>query len=219
MKPEESLEEPPRVKIHCNRHEKMKLFRKLDEGGRLGMVSEEEVYAGYQAGLFSVMKDAGADRLIFDSRPFNQLEKPMGRWVKGMASINPLLDIQLLEDEICLVHSTDLRDFYYAFKISGEREARNSLVGAVSPSDFKDFKCFREDLAGKKRVFLSLRTLAMGDSLAVEIAQTAHLGILVQAGLLGRDTLISNELSVPRSSFFGGVVIDDLVFFERMFAT
>lgn len=216
MKPEESLEEPPRVKIHCNRHEKMKLFRKLDEGGRLGMVSEEEVYAGYQAGLFSVMKDAGADRLIFDSRPFNQLERPMGRWVKGMASINPLLDIQLLEDEICLVHSTDLRDFYYAFKISGEREARNSLVGAVSPSDFEDFKCFRKDLTGKKRVFLSLRTLAMGDSLAVEIAQTAHLGILVQAGLLGRDTLISNELSVPRSSFFGGVVIDDLVFFERM---
>jgi len=72
-------------------------------------VSEEEVYAGYQAGLFSVMKDADADCLIFVSRPFNQLERPMGRWVKGMASINPLLDIQLLDDEVCLVHSRPSR--------------------------------------------------------------------------------------------------------------
>ena len=79
MKPEESLEAPPRVKIHCNRFEKMRLFKKLDSGGRLGMVSEKEVYAGYQAGLFCVMKDAEADRLIFDSRPFNQLERPLGR--------------------------------------------------------------------------------------------------------------------------------------------
>lgn len=33
MKLEDSLDEPPRVKIHCNRHEKMRLFRKLDGGG------------------------------------------------------------------------------------------------------------------------------------------------------------------------------------------
>ena len=55
--PEESWEEPPAVKIHCSTSEKWKLFRKLDACGRLGMVSEQQIYQGYQSGLFSVSKD------------------------------------------------------------------------------------------------------------------------------------------------------------------
>ena len=57
-------------------------------------------------------KDLCKDRLIFDSRPFNNLEVVPGRWVKGMASIAPLLDLQLGKDDVCLINSTDLRDFY-----------------------------------------------------------------------------------------------------------
>ena len=111
LKPEEALEEPPIVKIHCDRGEKWKLLRKLDSCGRLGVVPEDQIVRGYQAGLFCVGKDLQFDRLIFDSRPFNTLEQPLGRWVRAMASISPLLDIQLSSEEVCKVSGTDLRDF------------------------------------------------------------------------------------------------------------
>ena len=216
MSPEDSVDTIPHVVIHCNYKEKMRLFRKLDSCGRLGMVSEEEVVPGYQAGLFCVPKDLEHDRLIFDSRPFNQLETGLGRWVRAMASISPLLDLQLSEDEVCCVSGTDLRDFYYSFQISHERMIRNSLVGPMPPQLFRDFRCFRKDLEDRKLCYLCLRTLAMGDTQAVELAQTAHLGMLVQAGLVDEFNLIAMDSSVPRDPFFCGIVIDDLVLFEIM---
>lgn len=216
MLPEDNFEAIPHVVIHCDFNEKMRLFRKLDSCGRLGIVGEDEVIPGYQAGLFSVSKDLEHDRLIFDSRPFNLLEIGMGRWVRARASICPLLDLQLEEGEVCRVSGTDLRDFYYGFKISHERMIRNSLVGPLPPSLFKDFRCFRSELAHRKRCFLCLNTLAMGDAQAVELAQTAHLGILVQAGLVDESSLITMDSAVPRDPFFCGIVIDDLVLFERV---
>ena len=162
LAPEEAIVEPPPVKIHASNTERDKLFRKLDACGRLGMVDEAEVLTGYQAGLFSVIKNLKADRLIFDSRPFNTLEQPLGRWVKAMASTNPLLDLQLREDEVCLVSSTDLRDFYYSFHISSERLVRNSLVNSVWADDYADFKCYDPKVHQGRRVFFSLNTLAMG---------------------------------------------------------
>jgi hypothetical protein len=218
LRPEESVVEPPPVKIHCSLGEKMKLLRKLDDCSRLGMVPESEVLVGYQAGLFCVGKDLTHDRLIFDSRPFNTLEVPLGRWVRAMSSAMPLLDIQLEPGEQCRVSGTDLRDFYYGFLINDERLARNSLVGPVDPKQFRGFKCHRPELEDHQFCYLCLRTLAMGDAQAVELAQTAHLGLLVQAGLLDDKNLLTMDMSVPRERFLGGVVIDDLVFFEIFLA-
>lgn len=180
----------------------MRLFRKLDSSGRLGMVSESEVVAGHQAGLFCVQKHLQHDRLLFDSRPLNCLELGMERWVRAMSSVVPLLDLQLEQDEICKVSGTDLRDFYYGFRASHERMVRNALVGPLPPAMFKDVRCYRSDLSGAKRCYLSLATLAMGDSQAVELAQTAHLGILVKAGLIDEQNLLTLDGSVPRDPFF-----------------
>lgn len=215
LRPEESVAEVPSFRIHCSREEKMmKLFRKLDQCGRLGMVAESDVYSGYQAGLFSVSKDESADRMIFDSRPFNSLEVPMGRSVRAMSSIVPLLDIQVARDEVCICSGTDLRDFYCGFLISPERLSRNSLVGPVDPKLFRKFRCYRPEFENHRYCYLALNTLAMGDTQAGELAQTAHIGILVQAGLLDEPTLVSMDMAIPRENFFGGVVIDDLVLFE-----
>ena len=52
--------------------------------------------------------------------------------------------------------------------------------------------------------------------MAVELAQTAHLGILIQLGLLSETNLLAMGLPPPRDNFFGGVVIDDLVLFEKV---
>ena len=67
-------------------------MRKLDATGRLGFVGASEIYRGYQAGLFCVIKDLHADRLIFDSRPMNSLETAPGRWVYSSASGVNLID-------------------------------------------------------------------------------------------------------------------------------
>ena len=216
LSPEDSFLDVPLVRIHCSLQERKRLYAKLDSSSRLGMVGSSEVVSGYQAGLFAVAKDLCKDRLIFDSRPFNNLEVVPGRWVRGMASIAPLLDLQLSIDDVCLINSTDLRDFYYGFKISHERMIRNSLVGPVAVSECRHFRCYRPELESEGFCYLSLNSLAMGDSQAVEIAQTAHLGLLVQRGLITKSNLLTMNGSVPRSPTFAGVVIDDLVVFEVM---
>ena len=217
MRPEDSLVEPPPVKIFASETEKWKLLRKLDASGRLGAILEGEVYPGYQAGLFSIQKDGLKDRLIFDSRPWNTLEQVPQRWIKSMASAATLCEVQIGRDEICLVSGTDLREFYYSFRATHSRLVRNSLLVTVWPWELRGFQCYSPSLERQhKKVYLGLKTLAMGDSAAVELAQTAHVGLLAQSGLLSFDTLLSMELPPPRSMTMVGVVIDDLVLFERI---
>ena len=214
MDPSESLQDPPVVRIHASEEEKWSLFRKLDAAGRLGVVKASAVLPGYQSGLFAVPKDADADRLIFDSRPFNCLECGSSAWVGSMASSMNLLDLQLRPEHSCMVSGTDLRDFYYAFKIGPERLIRNTLIGPVEPSKLKGFRCYDSTLEDAGPVFLSLNSLAMGDSHAVEIAQVAHLSLLVQSGVIRKEELITMNMGLPRTPYMGGVVIDDLVLFE-----
>lgn len=86
----------------------------------------------------------------------------------------------------------------------------------MDPKELRGFRCHRPELEAFPLVYLCLNTLAMGDSQAVELAQTAHIGILSQAGILDEHNLVTMDMSVPRTRFFGGVVIDDLVLFEIM---
>lgn len=213
--PSDVVQDPPVVRIHANDIEKWKLFRKLDQAGRLGVVLESEVVTGYQSGLFAVPKDGLMDRLIFDSRPFNSLEGGSGPWVYSMASSTNILEVQLKENENLKISSTDLRDYYYAFKIGKERLCRNSLVGPVKPKLLRGFRCYSKQLENEKLVYLSLNSLAMGDTHAVELAQVAHLSLLLQRGILTESQLLCMHLAVPRHPIMGGVVIDDFVLLEK----
>ena len=51
LKPGEASSEPPRVRIHATKHERLKLLHKLDKVGRLGFVGAKLVYQGYQNGI------------------------------------------------------------------------------------------------------------------------------------------------------------------------
>ena len=66
------------------------------------------------------------------------------------------------------------------------------------------------------KLFFGLKTLAMGDACAVELAQTAHVGILYQLGVLDSGNLCSMNLALPRGPSMIGIVIDDLVLFETI---
>lgn len=196
------------------------LLKKLDGSGRLGILREHEVLEGYQAGLFCVPKSSTQDRLIFDSRPFNTLETPMQRWIASMGAASNLCDLSIPEGKTLLTSGTDLREFYYGFRISHERLCRNSLLIRMDPKQLRGFRCYNPALEAEGRpVVLGLKTLAMGDSMAVELAQTAHVGILVQFGLVTEESLLAMCLPPPRGDFFSGVVIDDLILFELVAST
>lgn len=207
--------EVPLVRMHGTDEEVWKLMRKLDSTGRLGAVREDRVRQGFQAGLFSVGKDQCRDRLIFDSRPHNLLEDPPGRWISSMANAFNLTELHWGADEICAVSGTDLREFYYTFCVTEGRMVRNSLLLKTTVDEISDFQCCGPELKDYKGVvYLCLRTLAMGDVCAVEIAQTAHLGILRQMGLATESNLLALPLAPPRGDFMLGVVIDDLIMFD-----
>ena len=55
--PEDVGVDPPRVRIHATAKQRRALLHKLDETDRLGLVGESQIVPGYQAGLFSIMKD------------------------------------------------------------------------------------------------------------------------------------------------------------------
>ena len=87
-------------------------------------------------------------------------------------------------------------------------------MGPLTPSQAKTFRTYEERLSGEE-IYPALRSLAMGDCHAVELAQNSHLAILVQAGWVHEGNLISMHLLVPRSSdVMIGVVIDDLAGLE-----
>ena len=213
--PSDSRIEPPPVKLFGQEAEIWKLFKKLDETGRLGIVKDTEVLPGLQAGLFAVGKDSSKDRLIFDSRPFNTLESPPARWVASMSSALNLTDIHLKENQDLTCSGTDLREFYYSFEVNHQRLIRNSLLYCTTVDKVSGFKCCTNDIrAHQGKVFLALRTLAMGDCCAVELAQTAHVGILYQLGVVTEENLMSMTKALPRGPKMIGVVIDDLICFE-----
>lgn len=136
-----------------------------------------------------------------------------------MAAATNLTELHLEKDQILAMSGTDLREFYYSFLVSKSREARNSLLIQTTAERISGWRCFSEELVGYKGViYLALKTLAMGDSCAVELAQTAHIGILHQSGMLTDSNLISMTRSIPRSPFSLGVVIDDLIMFQVLAA-
>ena len=108
-----------------------------------------------------------------------------------------------------LTSGTDLREFYYSFRATHSRLIRNSLLVTVWPWELQGFRCYNSSLAKETgKLYLGLKTLAMGDASAVELAQTAHIGLLSQVGLLSFSSLISMHLPAPREISMVGVVID-----------
>ena len=212
--PGTSCIDPPRVKIHASSTERQRLFKALDDAGRLGFIGASEALHGYQSGLFAILKDLTTDRLIFDSRPFNCLERPPRRWVFSSAHAMNLCDIQLPSDAVLVCSGTDLRDFYYSFQIGHQRLVRNTLPHRMSVREARRFKCFDARLANEAYVYPALRSLAMGDTCAVELAQTSHVAWAVRAGLVEAATLMAMHLPIPRGPRMTGIVIDDLINLE-----
>ena len=205
----------PHVSVRATENNKVELFKKLADSGRLSAVPSAMTRGKYCSGLFSVLKDSTRDRLILDARPPNALEFPKTAWCGTMGSGSSLMDLSLLPHEEFRVSGLDLRDFFYQFAISKQRVARNTLAGTVTLEQAKEI--FGVDFSwDEEPVHLALSTLAMGDLLACEFAQSAHLGLCLQRDVCVPGELITLRLPVPRTPVLAGIVIDDFIIMEKV---
>ena len=215
-KPPASFDGPvPIVSVHGSQAEKVKLYKKLALCKRLQAVSSDVARDPFVSGLFTVHKSNKLDRLILDARPANLLEEPRSFWCGTFASSSGLGDISLGEHEVLCCSGLDLKDFFYQFVVSQQRVARNTLAGSISPEE-ASFVFDEPFSAASGEVRVALATLAMGDLLACEFSQSAHLSLCLRYGVMSPGELLTLRTPVPRSKVIAGVIIDDLVVMERM---
>ena len=214
--PHETFEgEVPRVKINASQSEKISLFKKLALCGRLQPVSSDRVRSRFVSGLFAVGKNAMVDRLILDARPPNSLESARTFWCGSMAAGSCISDLILQPNQALLSSGLDLKDYFYQFLISEQRVERNILSGSISIEEAREV--FGESFEWpEKKIFVALSTLAMGDLLACEFAQSAHLGMLLDHGAIIPQQLITMRTPFPRSPTLVGIVIDDMIVLEKV---
>lgn len=211
----EISEDPPRVSVRATKENKLLLYRKLAESGRLKPVKKSTVLVQYPSGLFAVGKDHLRDRLVLDGRPANLADKAQKKWARAMASASTLSQVHLpAEFDLC-ISAEDLRDFFYQFQVGDERVQRNVLCDPVdlcdAPFFFGDGFSWNED-----PVYVDLSTLAMGDVNAVEFAQSSHLGLCLQHGVALPHELLTLTGSVPRGLLQVGIIVDDLIVLEQV---
>ena len=216
VKPEQCRVKPPRLRVHCSRHEKVKLFELLDASDRLRIHLPSEVTPFFGSGLFSVTKDLSRDRLILDSRGANLLEQPPQRWIRSLASAESLTRLTLEDDFDLACSGNDLRDFYYLFRASSSRSRRNVLVGAMNPKELQHLSALKQEHLKSPVVYGSLASLAMGDCQAVELAQSCHLGLGLQHDIITADNLCTMYKPLPRESTLVGLVIDDFITISKV---
>ncbi|CAE7517036.1 nmd3 [Symbiodinium sp. CCMP2592] len=201
----------PRVRVHCSREERLRLFKLLDQSRRIRLFPAEEVRAEFGSGVFAVLKSLELDRMILDSRPHNLLEVPPGRFIQSLGSGEVLTQLHLEDSERLYLSSNDIRDFYHLFRVNTERCRRNVLVGTITPKEAECLGCFQKYMYRHPELHVGLSCLAMGDTQAVELAQTCHLGLCVQKKIVSKNTLVSMSLPIPRGKVGCGIVIDDFV--------
>ena len=203
------------MSVHGSQKEKVELFKKLADCSRLVVVPKEQARDPFVSGLFCVGKSNVLDRLILDARPPNLLEVGKSTWCSSMASCSGLGEILLQPDEDLCCSGLDLKDFFYQFVVGGQRIIRNTLAGTVTPAEASYiFGTKFSEEEGEVRV--ALATLAMGDLLACEFSQSAHLALCLRCGVLQPSELLTLRTPVPRGKVITGVIIDDLVVMERL---
>ena len=209
--PEDYAGPVPHVRVHCSRAERVKLYSLLDATRRIKLFTPGNIRTRHCSGVFGVVKSLEFDRLILDSRPHNVLETPPGRFIQTLGAGHLIGHIHLEKGQYLYSSTNDIRDFYHLFQVNDERSRRNALVGTLSPSEAQFFQSFEPWMWKHEKLYAGLSCLAMGDTQAVELAQTCHLGLCLQHNILKPEELIAISLPIPRGPVLNGIVIDDFL--------
>ena len=215
-KPEGLWPRMAKAQVHAARDEVLALASKWDALGACQLVKKEEVRADETVGMFAVPKDDEFDRLILNPTVVNSRSYPYSRFTKTIAPGYLIALIQLAPDERLVCSSDDLCEFYYTFKVSDLRARRNAIGTPFKAEELAHLTCF-DATKHKGELLVCLATLAMGDSLAVEIAQQAHVNLLKnKAGCMRPEECLLYRQPIPRGSFFELLTIDDHIGLQKL---
>ena len=187
--------------------------------------------------VFNCLKNTEVDRQIGDRRGRNAVEARVSGPSKNLPTGPDLLDFSISPDkEFISVVCTDRRDFYHQFATSTNRTlsntvgpvlALNDLVGTSAFEQFQNRSKLRRQkrtVEGDKLGFTARQQFAkvgpghcmiafgsifQGDHAGVEIATSAHEGILQDAGLLDDDSRLLASRPFWGDNLCQGLVIDD----------
>eukprot|EP00435_Cladocopium_sp_Y103_P011903 s2565_g3.t1 len=199
----------PVGKVHCSRKEVLKLASKWDSKGACRIFRCDECDHEEAVGIFAVAKDQDWDRLILNPVVINGRMKHYSNYTKSLAPGCLIGLVQLGPDEVLRISADDLAEMYYTFQVPDSRARRNCLRMKFHPHELKHLSCF-DPRKHNAPCYVALGALAMGDSLAVEIAQQAHFQVLNQlAGSLSDHERVAYRRPFPRGKFQEFLAIDD----------
>ena len=167
-------------------------------------------------GAFSLVKDEQKDRLILDARAPNELEETLKEWCQTLGSVSAICQIELPADRKIILSGTDLRDYYYCFRVSKPRSYRNAINLKLTPGEVADWKSFHPSMWSQKELYPCLATLAMGDCQAVELGQLSHVKLALNSGAISPFEMLTVHGRGPRGFIAGGIVIDDVLLIEQV---
>ena len=199
----------PQGKVHCSRKEVIKLAEKWDAKGACKLFPCSEVSPDEAVGIFGVTKDQDWDRLILNPVVINGRMKQYSNYTRSLAPGCMMCLIQLGKEETVRISADDLAEMYYTFKVPDKRARRNCLRLRFHQSEIKHLSCF-DPRRHSTDCYVALSALAMGDSLAVEIAQQAHFQVLSQiGGSMKSNEQVCYRKPFPRGPFYEFLAIDD----------
>ena len=204
------------AKVHCPKAELMRLVELWDSLGALHIMKAEDKDFSEAVGLFCVPKDEQFDRLIINPKTINSRMVSLSQSTKELAPGSMLSLLSLDPSSAYRFNADDLTDFYYTFRVSSKRAERNAIRCLFESHELSHLKTFDPNL-GSGPFLVCLRSLAMGDSLAVEIAQQSHTRVLqtLCGSMLVHESLRYRH-PVPRSSFIELLAIDDHVGIQKV---
>ena len=215
-KPVECWPKLPGARVQCGRDELLALARRWDSLGACELVPASAKNFDEAVGMFSIPKDSKYDRLIINPTVINSRMFKVSDATKTLAPGSMLGLLSLGPEDGFRFSADDLTDFYYTFQVSYKRATRNAFRMKFKSWEVRDLKCFRPEWEGQE-LLICLSTLAMGDSLAVEIAQQSHANVLCKlcGALLEHETL-RYRAPCPRGDFIELLAIDDHVGVQRV---
>lgn len=215
-KPVETWPRAHLARVHCSQDELFRLAKRWDSLGACQLFRASEVDWDECVGLFCVPKDADFDRLIVNPVTVNSRMHSLSDATRTLAPGAMLYLLSLNPDQVCRFSADDLTDYYYTFVVSMNRAKRNTIRMIFRGEQFKGFQCYRPEFDGQE-VQIALATLAMGDNLAAEIAQSAHASVLRQlVGSMLPGEVMQYRYACPRSDFVELLAIDDHIGLQKL---
>ena len=204
------------ARVQCSREELLALASRWDALGACTLIRASDKNFDEAVGLFGVPKDSQYDRLIVNPTVINSRMFKVSDATKSLAP-GAMLGLLSLEDhQLWRFNADDLTDYYYTFRVTSSRAARNAIRMKFHSSEVAHFKSYKPEWDGEE-LLVCLSTLAMGDSLAVEVAQQSHGNVLRKmCGAMKPHEVLRYRAPCPRSDFVELLAIDDHVGLQRL---